>query len=341
LSLTSETQEFAPFDETGSVSLGEVYQTLSRRIVKRAINRARDLLREEVRSASVGSTISHPGHRGSAADKIDADMDEVLEGLVKTYSPNALFLSEERHRTFHPRARQIVARADPVDGTKNALRLFSAYAVAVYFERVSRDADHLTHLAGAIATAHGEVVSWCKHRHGGEVLIEWPKTLPWDESESDQDDGVVEGDFAVHLVRENEQLHAPGLRPGVAQAVAAVATTEERRNLPLFKKLGLEQAANELWVSTCGGNPMIAPLLLGDLGAIIEPKEDVSVDDALYLIPLALAGGEVMGASGESMEVFEPFRAFNEEERRIGPFVATIGQDSKRFWRARLRGAAQ
>jgi hypothetical protein len=333
----SETQEFTSPHETGAVELGELYQSIARRVAKRGINRARDLLREEIISGDVGGTVSHPGHRGSPADKIDADMDETLEQLIRSNSPDAIFFSEERQRTYHPKARQIVARADPVDGTKNALRLFGSYAVAVYYERVGRNADHLTHLAGAIASSHGEVVSWCKHRHGGEVWVEWPTSLPWDESNPSDMDELNAGNFAVQLVREEEQLRAAGLRAGDKRSGGAGGGAGGRRGEPIFNRLGLGDAASDSWVSTCGGNPMIAPLLLGDLGAIVEPKADVSVDDALYLIPLVLAGGEAIGPSGESIEVFEPFRALNEEERRIGPFVATVGQESKQYWRKKVR----
>jgi hypothetical protein len=80
------------------------------------------------------------------------------------------------------------------------------------------------------------------------------------------------------------------------------------------------------WITTLGGNPLITPLLLGHLGAIIEPHE-VKVHDAAYLIPLVLSGGIVVDFDGNPLRVLEAgFNGWSRQNRMIGPFIASVSQ---------------
>jgi hypothetical protein len=83
-------------------------------------------------------------------------------------------------------------------------------------------------------------------------------------------------------------------------------------------------AATDFWLVNTAGNPIVAPLLCGELGAVYEPKA-LQLHDAAYLVPLAMAGGRVTTPTGAALDVFGHFSELG-SERTIGPFIAAPGR---------------
>jgi hypothetical protein len=176
------------------------------------------------------------------------------------------------------------------------------------------------------------VVSWQRFRGSGDVYIDWPDDFSWpSQSESDETHRATSKEAVRQPTWEAKIGGGSALRPhaGVPARIAAVAGTPNRLeevnlSYDIFSKAKTRFASQRRWLSTIAGNPCIAPLLVGDLGAIIEPR-DVKMYDAIYLIPLVLAGGHVYSLS--SRNEIDPFEIFSMDlplTRTMGPFVASV-----------------
>jgi hypothetical protein len=147
---------------------------------------------------------------------------------------------------------------------------------------------------------------------GGAVRVLRPGPFTWPAMNGLEATPLTEREeYEIHLDADDRPL-----APGDPKRVAVVAATAERR-----RALNASWHLRDLWVSTLAGNPLVAPLLLGELGAIIEVRP-VKLYDALYLIPLMLAGGAVVNDSLEVIDVRRAFSEVNSVRRSIGPFVA-------------------
>jgi hypothetical protein len=308
---------------------------VSRTITQRAVNMAR---REIWRQVSSGKLVNPDAHTtirnvtGFQPTKIDSDMDQAILRMVLAEEPDARYLSEENESTVYLDEGTLLAWCDPLDGTTNAFTAFSGFAVVLFFEEYAK--PRFDHLAGSIASADGTVVSWQSYRSGaGEVWVDWAGDFDWPALTSEEKERVrldpLSGDKqSSYRVEVGQQAKLHAYR-GVPARLAAVAATAQRRILlnnsyDLFKNTVEEDSRDRRWLSTLGGNPYIAPLLLGELGGIIEPRQ-VKMHDAVYLIPLVLAGGHVYNLeTRHELDPLEFFAAQHTLERSIDSFIAVI-----------------
>ncbi len=317
---------------------------IARDIVREALNRARREIWRELLSSSDHETKvlrTNVFQRGYPPGKIDAVMDRFIAGRVNAKVPSATYMSEESTVNLAPEMGDIIAWCDPLDGTTNALTVLSDYAIVLFFEEYrSVGPEHRSgfdHLGGAIASSDGTVVSWQQYQNSGEVWVDWASDFwpaatdtPAAESLLDIDPKPVP--FSVQV-----GIDVP-IRPrqGKSNRIASVAAPATHRNeldeiydLTLVESGGngdTKRTSEDRWLSTLGGNPCIAPLLLGQLGAIIEPTM-VDKHDAIYLVPLTLAGGKVIDL--QSRKGIRPLDVFTmmEPGGTIEPFIAFINDD--------------
>jgi hypothetical protein len=269
--------------------------------------------------------------------EIDALMDRFISSEVAKRVPGATYLSEEGAVNIAPEPGEIIAWCDPLDGTTNALTVFSDFAVVLFFEQY--DGVRFEHLGGAIASSDGTVVSWQQYQGQGEVWVDWAGDLHWPAEDGNQsgeanlESPSASAPFIVQVGLDTQTKP----RAGVSSRVAAVAATSRHRNdLSRFYDLTLVDdgvgnddagSMGNRWLSTLGGNPCIAPLLLGELGAIIEPNY-VDKHDAIYLVPLTLAGGQVIGL--EKKDDIKPLSFFSENDpgHLMKPFIAFVRDEA-------------
>jgi hypothetical protein len=337
------------------------YRIAALTIVKDALNYARrEIQRQLIKGAGDPVAFAAKGPpEGYPATRLDSQMNRRIQQHVGRRTPRATYWSEENRSNVFPEDGDVFAWCDPLDGTTNAFTVFGGYAVVLFYE-VYRD-QGFEHLAGAIASSSGEIVSWQKFGGSGEVWIDWPSDFVWPSLEGgpaheSQSESVIwarEVDVTDPVPKGVEigQLRSGAgdigaevpIQAGYKRRFASVATTVARRER-LFKDFDLHSAdsssrKDRLWLSTCAGNPLIAPLLLGDLGAIIE-VESVRLHDAAYLIPLLLAGGKVVNPDESELPVYRAFFEPNPEARTIGPFVAAASGEAIRELMTRRRSRA-
>ncbi|WP_158711638.1 FIG domain-containing protein [Streptomyces xylophagus] len=311
------------------------YRNIAIDVVANGINKARSELRTQLLSGDVNPHASSAiaGQRGYPPTKIDVVMNDYLGNLVRARVPEVQYFSEESSTNDFPTQGRLYARCDPLDGTTNAFTALGAYAVVLYFEEYKN--DKYNHLAGAIASSDGTIVSW-EHFGGsiGEVWIDWPSDFNWPSLEGRDEylnNSAGSGDdpgFGKQVGKPNgTPLHGAKLR-----RVAVVASTVKRwRDVISRFNLTSEPDSNapkeeQRWLSTLGGNPFVTPLLLGELGVIIEPHK-IKLHDAAYLIPLTLAGGTVVDFHDIDIPVVTTAFSDPSNERGVGPFIASTNED--------------
>lgn len=319
--------------------LGASFQTVARRIVKRGLNDVRATLRRYQDDPGGSGTVARPASYPEEEPQhwLDRQVDRVLRHYVHDVDPAIVYESEEWDADRVPNAGDVIARADPIDGTTHARTLFGGYAVVIYFEQVDPDRAHVTNLAGAIAASTAEVVSWNSIR--GEVLVEWAANFRWKDSQPKREDKpprTLTGSKPVRwklLNREAGERTAEALKRGDPDRVAAVANKPKRRQA-LRERLNLDET--DLWFANSAGNPLIAPLLLGDLGGIVEPLPIKSLHDAAYLLPLHYAGAHIRFLDDRKVPLNAPdyFTDFImgkkeriEKGRQVPEFVAATSED--------------
>jgi hypothetical protein len=308
--------------ETETELGAEIWRETAVRISKRGINRAHALLRQQAIAPFKGRTEAPVKARGDATHWIDAEMRKSMRVFVEEVTGGkAIYVGEEENVPHNLTHRDILARTDELDGTTNCLTLFSAFAIVVFIERVRRQEESVSHVAGAIAAATGEVTSWSRDQHGeGKVMIEWPTSFSWGGEDGGQADVVPAVPFQLELNKDPDAEPSPALRPGLPNRIAVNAAHASRRTL-LNGAMGKALAEDaELWVANHAGNPLVAPLLGGELSAIYEPKA-LQLHDAAYLIPLYLAGGKIRSPEGAYVDVLGHFEELG-SSRTIGPFIA-------------------
>lgn len=165
--------------------------------------------------------------------------------------------------------------------------------------------------------------------------MDWPYAVHWPGvnehlAESRNSAGPERG-YAVRVGRDKTAYTCPA--NGSPLRLAAVATSPNRRKaLDDHFDFAVETAESEddsgVYISSLGGNPLLLPLLLGDLGAVLEIKGQ-KLHDAVFLLPLVLAGGFVVyWKSGEPVDVWSVFSESAVDRRRIGPYVAAVSTDA-------------
>lgn len=254
--------------------------------------------------------------------------------------PGVIYCSEESPRNLYPEPGDIVAWSDPLDGTTNAFTYFTGYAVVLYFDRFIN--DRYDHLAGAIASSEGSIVSWQHFRGDGEVWIDWPDDMRWPgltpkvENDTARAIPTPPRRVGVGRVADVDPFVTGGrvipVFGGVPRRLASVASTASRKEdldriLDLGRDNGAPDKQNDVVLSTLAGNPLVSALLVGQLGAIIEPHA-VKLHDAAYLIPLVMAGGVVVDLDDNEINVFRAFEEVDPSRRRIGPFIAAASEKS-------------
>jgi hypothetical protein len=271
---------------------------------------------------------------------LDIEMDRAMRAYAQALLPGSVYKSEESDSGINLVAQTDIVRVDPIDGTTNLVTLHMSYAVVILIERVRSDGS-IAHVAGAIYSSTGEVVSWGAVKPHGVVRIDFPSFPSYADDtelmlpEADKLLAASKTPRSIILKRQGDGSPSRMLRPGIPTRVAAVAASPKRRaELEKMYDLG----AGDLWLSTIGGNPLAAALLVGDLGAIIE-TERILLHDCAYLVPLRLLGGKVTSHDGFPIDVFEAFES-SREPRMMEPFVAAVNSEvaeSVRRWR-RPRG---
>jgi fructose-1,6-bisphosphatase/inositol monophosphatase family enzyme len=308
--------------QSTSVTLSEIYMRMAIEQVRAAGVHLRGL-RAERQPETL--TFSREGHLGTAAHPYDVEMDEALRSLVYAQDPTAVFTGEESDAGANLRARKIFVRCDAIDGTTNMLAIDTGYAIVVFYERVRSDGRGISHLAGAIYQGNGVIVAWCRHGATGTVHVLYPAAPTYD---FEPQTTVIPGRKAtteaglkprrVTLRRGRDGAPSRRLRAGDSKKIAAVAASEERSGLV---RLLYDFSDPDVTFYNFAGNPLAEPLLLGDLGAIIEVKSP-QLHDCAYLMPLRIAGGQVLDHDGRPIDVFETFERIG-TDRRMEPFVAT------------------
>jgi hypothetical protein len=267
-------------------------------------------------------------------------MDQLVRQMVMREFPDCVYLSEEGMATVYPDPGDVFAWCDPLDGTTNAFTMFSGYAVVLFFEQWT--GNRFEHLAGAIASADGTVVSWHRFRGSGDVYIDWPEDFSWPSQTQAAETHRSTTKETNQTPRWQTRLGPGGaMQPhaGVLARVAAVAGTPNRLSevhlvYDVFSPIKTKLAFQRRWLATVAGNPYIAPLLVGDLGAIIEPRE-VTMYDAVYLIPLVLAGGHVYSlVNRNEIDPLQIFSLGNPLTRTMGPFLASVSPNALEQLRA-------
>jgi hypothetical protein len=338
-----------------NAQLASKYRLIALDITKRGLNLARRELRDQITSGRVNPTAMQTSNEqaGFKPTKIDTVMDTFMSREVNSADGKVTHYSEENMKNVYPSRGDIYAWCDPLDGTTNAFTLFGAYAIVLFFDRYN--GASFDHLGGAIASFDGTVVSWEHWRNGnGEVWIDWPIDFFWPGSQDDfpsqhviqnQDRRDTEPPFGVRIASTDadKNVDSVAVYPGIAQRIGSVASTTNRR-AELFHlfDLGAEEPGlpkeHRLYLSTVAGNPFIAPLLLGQLGAMVETQSP-KLHDAAYLIPLLLAGGVVVDLDDSNeIQVFRKFSQPNPAERKIGPFIASADEVGIRELIRRRRG---
>lgn len=325
----------------GRMALAVYYRTVAIQIVREGLNCVRTELRNQIISGRVNPLATQASFEqdGYSPTRIDAMMDRLIELRVRELSPGATYLSEENRKTVSPDPGDIYAIADPLDGTTNAFTVFGAYSVALYFDRFT--GTGFDHLGGAIASADGSIVSWQNFRNGeGEVWIDWPEELIWPTTEPAGESPIRHASIAttapplgIQVARNRRAGAAWASRPltelhhGLSSRLAAVSYTVGRRaELDALFDLKPQPTDEETrtYISSFAGNPAITPLLVGELGAVIETRS-VKLHDAAYLIPLVLAGGIVVDFTDTEINVLRSFQRHDGTDllgRQIGPFIA-------------------
>jgi hypothetical protein len=325
---------------SGQMETAAVYRMIALEIVAEALNVALRELRAQVAEGRVNppAISSAPGQPGFEPTKIDTVMDRLIESRITALAPGAIYCSEELRRSTFLEERQVIAWSDPLDGTTNCFTFFTGFAVVVYFDRYVN--GRLDHLAGAIASADGSVVSWQHFRGMGEVWVDFPEELSWPSR------GIpsvpVQGQVStsatsIELVPASlagSTRFAGTTVPhnGVASRLASVSSTEGRfRDVGKLFDIWHEDATgtnDRTMLSTLAGNPLVCPLLLGQLGSVVEVRA-VQLHDAAYLLPLTLLGGHVVDpVDGRQVDVLRAFSEVAPDRRRIGPFVAATSMES-------------
>jgi hypothetical protein len=310
--------------ETATDIRAEVWREIAVTISKRGVNAAHALLRQHAIAPYRGRTEAPKKNRGDATHWIDAEMRSRMSEIVRDATKDgAVYVGEEENIPLNLSHGDFLARTDELDGTTNALTLFSAFAIVVFIERVRRNEESVSHVAGAIAAATGEVTSWSREQSGRDnVVIEWPAPFSWGEQTQggDSDEPVAATPYRLELDCDKDSQAAPEMKPGKPGRIGVNANRHDRRTL-LGKAMGKAlEDDGDLWVSNCAGNPLIAPLLAGELSAIYEPKA-LQLHDAAFLVPLYLAGGEIWSPHGSQVDVLRHFERLD-SRREIGPFVA-------------------
>ncbi|WP_433532721.1 hypothetical protein ACQPYA_12265 [Micromonospora sp. CA-263727] len=334
---------------SGRMQMAPLYRLLAAEIVSEAFNLARNELWTQIRSGTV-NPVALPGvqdQAGFAPTKIDTVMDSFIAARVAEYAPGATYWSEESPRNTYPQDGDIIAWADPLDGTTNTFTFFSGYAAVLYFDRFAN--GHYDHLAGAIAAADGSILSWQHYRGHGEVFVNWPSDMAWPglRSPHTADEGSPPATRTLEIIPNAAPDHAlqPGevrSHSGVASRIASVATTNTRfhdlNQLFDLRQDDSDDKQSRTMLATTAGNPLGAALLLGQLGAIVETRP-VKLHDAAYLLPLALLGGIVVNPlDWQPIDVLQRFAQTPLHNRHIGPFVAATDIEAVNWLSKRRRG---
>lgn len=268
------------------------------------------------------------GHAGDPTRHLDVVVDRSMQSrfvaLVSALpvpDHEVVYNSEESQAPYGDQESPILGWADPVDGTTNAYTLTSGYANVMFADHyepgeAEGGEPRLRHLGGAIATSHGEVVKWFVSGSSGVVTIDW------------RDDSIAPTSVGG-------PLSTVQVRDGVERRVAAVATSYARRRR-LAETFDFD-TPDPYWVANGAGNPLIVPLLVGELGAVIE-TETVAIHDAAFLIPLVLAGGHVVSLDGEPMNPILTAAEFQREDRVLSDgYIASASKSHIEALLARRR----
>ncbi len=317
----------------GHMERATAYRVAALDVVQGGLTYARNEIRRQLTTGLVNpSAIETQREGGYQPTLIDTQMDDWIARRVASLTPQATYLSEETRRNIFPQQGDVYVWCDPLDGTTNAFTSLSAYAVVLMYD-VFRE-GRFCNYAGAVACSHGEVVSWQKFGTSGEVWVDWPGDWTWPTRPR-----VTNGRSRNALRPEAEapysiQVGKKGAdrvpHAGMPQRIAAVATSSRRRST-LASTFDLEtetdnsESGEKLWLSTLGGNPLAASLLLGELGAVIEPSR-VKLHDAAYLLPLTLAGGVVVDYNNVELNLETIFGEVAPQNRYVGPFVAAVDE---------------
>ncbi|MEU3455127.1 hypothetical protein ABZ671_16235 [Micromonospora sp. NPDC006766] len=325
----------------GRMALAAYYRTAAVQIVREGLNYVRTELRSQIVSGQVNplAVQADSEQDGYSPTRIDAVMDRLIEQRVRQLSPGATYISEENRKTVSPDPGDIYAIADPLDGTTNAFTMFGAYSVVLYFDRFT--GNEFDHLGGAIASSDGSIVSWQNFRNGeGEVWIDWPENFDWPTTDATAETDTIQPatqiprpPLGIQVARKRRAGGSWAGRPqaeihhGLSTRMAAVSySTGRRADLDdhFDFKPRADDGESRLYVSSFAGNPVIAPLLVGQLGSVVETRA-VKLHDAAFLIPLVLAGGLVVDFTDTEINVLRCFQQHDGADplaRRIGPFIA-------------------
>ena len=261
--------------------------------------------------------ISRWGHQGDPTRSIDVIAHDALRNFLThrwchPYSPR--IVGEEVSEPINPRDTGIaLIRSDPLDGTTNSLTLLDNWATVVCIDIPrKRRPGHFRHMAGAIATSAGWVLSWdCKSHYCEDGI------------RAGSDASVFLQSLPIHFFSAGEEPRRWQLRAltlGSEDRLAAVCAPAKRRH-DLDERFGGHLECMWLWAGA--GNPLGPALLAGELGGIIEP-EPVSLHDSAFLIPFELLGGTTVTLEGKKFSPLDTYEssALSAEEKSMPAFLA-------------------
>lgn len=273
---------------------------------------------DERDSDPIGPILSRPGHRGDPTRDIDVKAHSALKEFMRRkwrLPYNYYIVGEEANEPVDLNDRTaVLVRSDPLDGTTNCVTLLDSWATVVCFDIARKNRPgRFRHVAGAIATSAGWLLSWsCQ----SEYLSDGRRV-------SDGASTVYLQSVPIHFFSLGEparRWQLSSLTPGNPRRVAAVCASSSRRAEVAQRFLG---RLDDMWLWSGAGNPLGPALLAGELGGILEPSA-VSLHDSAFLIPFQLLGGKITTLQGARFSALDAYEAAvtRTDDKPIPPFLA-------------------
>ncbi len=219
---------------------------------------------------ALGQLISRPtglswtleGHVGDEHDAVDVLTHEAVEReLYEALPEGVVVLGEEVHRAGFVLEGGYIAFVDPVDGTGPARDLLAGWACVILLYRLV--AGHLIPVGAAIADGSGRV-TWM------------------------DEDGHV---FSEHLLLNDgvRIVDQPTPREGISALATVGAKPSARAGFRQLTSLFPDAVAY-----TLGGTPLVGPLLLGEISAVVALEEQTAWDSTHLLIAAQVGAAVVL-----------------------------------------------
>ncbi|ANZ42314.1 hypothetical protein BBK82_46760 [Lentzea guizhouensis] len=266
----------------------------------------------------IGPVLSRPGHRGEPTRDIDFKAHSALKEFLRrrwVLPHNYYIIGEEANEPINLRDQNaVLVRSDPLDGTTNCVTLLGSWATVVCFDVARKNRPgRFRHVAGAIATSAGWLLSWSV----------WSDYRPDGTRNSFGKTTVFLQSIPIHFFSSGEparRWQLSSLTKGNPRRLAAVCASASRRAEVLQR---FQADMDDTWLWSGAGNPLGPALLAGELGGILEPSA-VTLHDSAFLIPFELLGGTTVTLDGSPFSALDAYEAAatRPDDQPIPPFLA-------------------